>query len=224
MQNERAGQWSFWLFFIGFNVTFFPMHQLGLQGMTRRIYTYGPETGWGPLNLLATCGAGLMGISILVYIANLAWSRKRGPLAPPNPWGAGTLEWAAASPPASYNFLYLPTVNGRDALWDQGDVSPVVTGVSTKKREVLCTTVLEAAPDHRYEMAADSWMPLLLAVITGATFTGLIFDPWAFPIGACLSLLPFFGWFILGTELKRLDRDKRRKSPSAMPHFNPRNG
>jgi cytochrome c oxidase subunit I+III len=92
MLGERTGWWNFWLLFLGFNLTFFPMHQLGLKGMTRRVYSYRAETGWGDLNLLATIGAFLLGAGVLVFMANVYRSRRRGRLAGPDPWGAGTLE------------------------------------------------------------------------------------------------------------------------------------
>ncbi|HMJ06272.1 MAG TPA: cytochrome c oxidase subunit I [Chthoniobacterales bacterium] len=211
--NESLGKVNFWLFFIGFNVTFFPMHQLGLHGMTRRIYTYVPETGWGHLNLIATGGAAVIGLSVLTFILNVAWSRKRGLIAGDNPWGASTLEWATTSPPPSYNFLYLPTVAGRDALWDQEKISPVIVGVRADIRQVLNTTILEAAPDHLYEMAGDSIYPLVLAVVVGATFITGIFFSWAFPIGAVFTLLAFIPWFWSGTEEEKQHRDKHEKTP-----------
>ncbi len=224
MLSESLGQLNFWLFFIGFNLTFFPMHTLGLHGMTRRIYTYVPETGWGQMNLLASIGAGVIGLSVLTFITNVLISRKRGALAGDNPWGASTLEWATLSPPPSYNFLYLPTVHGRDALWDQAVISPVITGLSTEKREVLNTTMLEAAPDHRYEMVGDSIYPLLLALAVGLTFTCGIFNAWAFPIGALFALLALIPWFWSGTETKKQQTDKADKPQSALdlpPSFAP---
>jgi cytochrome c oxidase subunit I+III len=219
MLNESLGKLNFWTFFIGFNLTFFPMHQLGLHGMTRRIYTYVPETGWGTLNLMASIGAGIIGVSVLLFMINVAWSRKRGELAGDNPWSAGTLEWATTSPPPSYNFLYLPTVAGRFAIWDQAELSPVVTGLMVEKREVLSTTMLEAAPDHRYELCGDSIYPLLLGLAVGLTFTFGIFNPWAFPIGAFVTLLALIPWFWSGTETKKQERDRQKKqaTPLALP-------
>src|SRR5205807_3687011 len=107
------------------------------------------ETGWGSLNLLASIGAFIMGLGVLVFLANVIRSRKHGVLATANPWGADSLEWATSSPPPSYNFLHPPTVKGRNALWDQTPLAPVVIGLSTEKREVLTTTFLDAEPDHR---------------------------------------------------------------------------
>jgi cytochrome c oxidase subunit I+III len=114
--NERMGAWNFGLFFAGFNLTFFPMHQLGLQGMPRRVYTYPLEMGWGSLNLLASLGAGLLALGVLTFIGNVLWSRRHGQIADDNPWQAGTLEWATHSPPAAYNFPRLPTVSGPEPL------------------------------------------------------------------------------------------------------------
>ena len=95
------------------------MHILGLDGMPRRIYTYVAETGWGNLNMLATIGAFLMGVGVLiVFVTNVIYSLLRGPVAGDDPWGADTLEWSTTSPPPSYNFQYIPTVQGRNALWD----------------------------------------------------------------------------------------------------------
>jgi cytochrome c oxidase subunit I+III len=199
MLNESLGKLHFWLFFIGFNLTFFPMHILGLHGMTRRIYTYVAGTGWGNLNLLATIGAGTMGLSVLVFVANVAWNRKRGKIAGANPWGAGTLEWATASPPAAYNFLYLPTVQSRYPVWD-GRATPIITGLSTTKREVLTTSIFDAEPDFRYELAPDSIWPLALAIVVGGSFIGAIFHPWAIPIGAALTLIVLVLWFWRGNE------------------------
>jgi cytochrome c oxidase subunit 1 len=85
MLSERLGIWNFWLFFVGFNLTFFPMHQLGLEGMPRRVYTYLAGMGWGTLNLLASLGAALLAVSVLVFIGNVLWSRRHGPLAADNP-------------------------------------------------------------------------------------------------------------------------------------------
>src|SRR5205814_131342 len=99
MLNESLGKWNFWTLFAGFNLTFFPMHILGLHGMTRRIYTYVAETGWGNLNLLATIGAGIIGVSVLLFVINVAIALGRSAFTHANPWLAPSLEWATGSPP-----------------------------------------------------------------------------------------------------------------------------
>src|SRR5205807_1263657 len=103
--DERLGTLHFWLNFIGFNLTFFPMHFLGLMGMPRRVYTYPDLPGWGPLNLLATVGAFVLGLAMLTFGWNVVVSLRKGRLAEANPWDAWTLEWATTSPPPAHNFL-----------------------------------------------------------------------------------------------------------------------
>lgn len=147
---------------------------------------------------------------------NVFLSRKHGRIAGDNPWGGATLEWATSSPPPSYNFLYLPSVRGRDPLWDQPHLAPAITGVRSDIREVLNTTMLEAAPDHRYELAGDSIYPFLLAIPVCGTIIAGIFTPWAYPVGAFFVLLAFLPWFWSGTEEPKQHRDqelKRRLEP-----------
>jgi cytochrome c oxidase subunit 1 len=192
--SETLGKVQFWLFFVGVNVTFFPMHFLGLWGMPRRVYTYLAETGWGTLNAVESAGAVLIVASVALFIANALWSWRSGPVAGPDPWGAETLEWAAASPPRPYNFEYIPIVEGRDPLWVSGPELPVVAGLSTARREVLVTTVLDAEPDSRHHDPKPTIAPLLLALAVGALFIGLVFHPWAAPIGTLLSFLAFIAW------------------------------
>jgi cytochrome c oxidase subunit 1 len=208
MLSETLGKWHFWLFFIGFNMTFFPMHLLGLHGMTRRIYTYLPETGWGPLNHVASSGALFMGLGALVFFYNIFVSLKRGAIAGDDPWGAGTLEWATTSPPPPYNFALLPTVRGRYPMWEGHAQSPLVSGLSTDKREVLSTSILDAQPQHRYEIATDSILPLLLAIVTGVFFVVLVFTPWIVPICAALWLIVLAIWFWIGTGQKNEEKHK----------------
>lgn len=203
MMNETLGKWNFWTFFIGFNLTFFPMHILGVHGMTRRIYTYIPETGWGPMNHLASSGALVMTISVLLFLINVWHSRRHGQLAGENPWGANTLEWATTSPPQNYNFALLPTVRGRDALWENFDRTAVVTGLSTDRREVLNTSILDAEPEHRFEMAHDSLLPFALSLVTGIFFAVLVFTPWALPYSCIGWFIVLALWFWWGTEGKQ---------------------
>ena len=202
MMNERAGHLSFWLIFVGFNVTFFPMHQLGLVGMPRRIYTYLAETGWGPLNLLATAGAVVLAAGTMLFFANALVSMKRGRLAGADPWGGGTLEWSMPSPPPPYNFLHVPVVHGTEPLWESPETAPVVTGLASHKREVLITRTLDAEPDHRYVYPGPTPWPFLAAVATSAMFIGLLFTPWAMVIGLPAVTVMMIGWFWPTTKRK----------------------
>ena len=195
LMGERLGRWNFWLFFIGFNVTFFPMHWLGLHGMPRRIYSYGPEMGWGPMNLLSTIGALTMGSSVLLFAINVFRSLRHGAPAGADPWGAGTLEWSVPSPPPGCNFEAIPVVHGRDPLWEPQAEPTHVAGLAVGSREVLMTTVLDAVPESRESFPKPSPWPFLSAVATTVLFIGSIFTPWAMVWGAIPVGIGLTGWF-----------------------------
>src|SRR5581483_6852968 len=98
------GKWHFWLMLIGMNLTFFPMHILGLEGMPRRIATYDPGRGWGPLNAVETFGAFTIAISIAIFLINFVITLRAPKTASDDPWEGYTLEWATSSPPPVHNF------------------------------------------------------------------------------------------------------------------------
>ena len=118
MLSECLGKWHFWLFLVGFHLTFDLMHIPGVLGMPRRIYTYEPGRGWDTLNLVITIGALIQGAAILVFVANLMVSYFNGKSAGNDPWDAWTLEWSTSSPPPEYNFASIPVVDSRRPLWD----------------------------------------------------------------------------------------------------------
>jgi cytochrome c oxidase subunit 1/cytochrome c oxidase subunit I+III len=118
MMSESLGRWTFWLWVIGFNMTFIIQHVLGLYGMPRRIFTYPDIPGWGWMNMLSTIGVFFMGAGSLVLLWNIAHSFFRGRVAGDNPWNAWTLEWATTSPPPHENFVALPPIHSRRPLWD----------------------------------------------------------------------------------------------------------
>ena len=117
MMSEKLGAWHFWLTMLGFNLTFFPMHFVGLLGMPRRIYTYAGDLGFNGMNMAATAGSMILGVSVLLFAINLVVSARRGARAPADPWEGATLEWSIPSPPPEYNFAEIPTVHSRDPLW-----------------------------------------------------------------------------------------------------------
>jgi cytochrome c oxidase subunit 1 len=194
MLSEGLGKLTFWLMFIGFNITFFPMHQLGLQGMPRRVYTYLPGMNWGNLNLVATAGGIILSLGVLVFIFNVYKSRRRGALAGDNPWDADTLEWAVSSPPPSYNFFRLPVVQGREALWARTEDAPVVVGLRSDCPEILVTQTLDAEPDHKLVLPEPTIWPLPTALAATITFICSIFTPWALPGGMALAAIALIGW------------------------------
>jgi cytochrome c oxidase subunit 1 len=195
MPDERLGKLSFWLVFLGFHLAFFPMHILGLWGMPRRVYTYPADMGWGVLNLLSTIGAYVLASGVLVFLVNLAVAYRRGRIAGPNPWGAGGLEWATASPPPPYNFGLTPVVEGREPLWKTGGALPTMTGLSLSQREVLLSGVADATPDVRHGSPEPSIWPFLTTLAVSVLFVGSVFDEWWVVWGSIPVALCVLGWF-----------------------------
>ncbi|MEI9405370.1 cytochrome c oxidase subunit I [Mesorhizobium argentiipisi] len=195
LMDERLGKWQFVLAFTGFNVTFFPMHLLGLHGMPRRVYTYPAEMGWGGLNLLASAGALLFFASFLLMLYNMIASARSGALAGDNPWGADTLEWATSSPPQPQNFDRIPCVTSGSPLWDKGDDKAMVGGLKVDERELLVTSLTEARPDIREESPAPSIWPFLAAFATAVAFIGSIYTPWAVTWGSPVVAIVLVAWF-----------------------------
>jgi cytochrome c oxidase subunit I+III len=209
MLDERLGKWNFWLFFIGFNVTFFPMHNLGLQGMPRRVYTYPADMGWNGLNLLASVGALVIAVSVLLFALNVIRSWRHGQAAGDNPWGASTLEWAIPSPPPAYGFAHIPVVHGREPLWQPATPPTHVMGLSHEDRELLVTTLLDAQPDHRFTDPQPSIWPLVAAAAVTAMLIGSIFTPWAVVWGSGPVAVALIGWF--WPKKKETERSRQRE-------------
>jgi cytochrome c oxidase subunit 1 len=195
MMSEGWGKLAFALVFVGFNLTFFPMHVLGLMGMPRRIYTYAAETGWGPLNALSTFGALVALAGGLVFVANVLLSLKRGAFAGPNPWKAPGLEWATPSPPPPFNFEHTPVVESATPLWDVKAAMPVMDGLSLDEREVLVTTVVDARPDNRTHSPKPTLWPLVTSLAVSALFIGSIYTPWAVVWGSIPVGIGLVFWF-----------------------------
>jgi cytochrome c oxidase subunit 1/cytochrome c oxidase subunit I+III len=178
MMNERLGKWSFWVMFIGFNIGFFPMHIVGLMGMPRRIYTYSATLGLQPMNELMTFGAFLLGIGILISIANLFYSLDRGEIAGNNPWNADGLEWAMSSPPPPYEVLHIPAVGTRHPLWDTFDEEedPGDLRVLSQARLCITSNLLDAVPQAAATMPNLSLVPMAVALTLFVFFFAMVFQ------------------------------------------------
>ena len=208
--SERLATWSFWVLFVGFNVTFFPMHVLGLRGMPRRVYTYPADMGWNTLNLVSSLGALFLASGGALLVFNVVRSLRKGELAGDDPWAADSLEWATTSPPPVYNFLEIPVVEGRHALWERSAEAPVVTGVRSDVREVVVTDVMDAHPVHKMEMPEPSIWPFLAAVATAGLMIGSMFTPWSVVWGSIPLGIAGLGWF----WPKKKDREMQKESAS----------
>jgi len=117
MMDEFWSKVSFWIIFVGFNVTFFPMHFLGLNGMPRRTFTYDANMGWNGANLMSTIGAFILGLGLVLYLVNVIIALRRGKPAGRDPWDARTLEWSIEVPVPEYNFAVIPRVHALDTWW-----------------------------------------------------------------------------------------------------------
>jgi cytochrome c oxidase subunit I+III len=195
MMSERAGKWAFWLIFAGFNLTFFPMHILGLQGMPRRIYTYQPDMPWHGLNIFVSLSSAILVAGFLIFFVDAIRSARGGTPAGENPWDAPTLEWATASPPPGYNFLQIPVVDGPSPLWDQPEYLAVASGLRTDRRELIVSTAAAAEPQAREASPRNSIWPFWAAVATTVMLIASIFTPWAVVWGPIPVAVALIGWF-----------------------------
>jgi len=194
MMSERAGTWSFWLTFIGFNLTFFPMHLLGLQGMPRRVYTYQPDMGWGAMNLFVSASSLILIAGFLLFFVDVIRSARNGAPATENPWNAATLEWATSSPPPVYNFERIPVVKGLNPLWEEETLN-VAEGLQIDSRELLITSAVAAKPEIRETSPRNSIWPLIAAIATSVMLIWSIFSPWAVVWGSIPIAITVIGWF-----------------------------
>jgi cytochrome c oxidase subunit I len=177
--DERLGKIQFWLMLVAFNLTFFPMHIVGTDGMPRRIYTYEAGLGWDVWNLVETIGAWLLGLSVLMMAYNIFRSLRAGQAAGNDPWDGATLEWGVSSPPPVYNFDKIPVVHSRRPLWDtkypdlemaHAPGTKALTRAEAAEQERLKLQV-DDAHDDPIHMPSPTYMPLVLALgLTVAAF------------------------------------------------------
>lgn len=202
MMNSKLGKTHFWLMFIGFNITFAPMHWLGLQGMVRRTWKYAPETGLEPWNVVVTIGAFIIALSVAVFMYNWFHSRRHGVDSGFDPWDARTLEWAIPNPTPEYNFGVSPVISKLDHFWhlkyDQDD-----EGRAVRKDDAdQIIAELEHVglnPPEPIHLPNPSYFPLLMAAGFPLMFYGIIYHTTAWGkalivIGAMVALTAVIGW------------------------------
>jgi cytochrome c oxidase subunit I len=206
MLNERLGKINFWTMLIGFNVTFFPMHLLGLWGMPRRTYRYDSGLGWETTNQIVSIGAFLIAFSTLVFLANVIVSLvlKRGEVAGDDPWDGRTLEWSISSPPPEYNFAEVPEVTSRDEFWhhkytedDEGMLVPIPSGAAYGDRDDAASH-----DGHGIHLPSPSIYPLILAFGLLPIGYAAVYQNWIpLVIGVLILLFGMYAWSIEpGTE------------------------
>ena len=185
--SEFWGKLSFWLIFVGFNVTFFPMHFLGLNGMPRRTAVYDGNMGWNDANLVATVGAFILAIGIGVYFTVMIRTYFKGEKVNRDPWDARTLEWSLPTPPPEHNFDVIPTVHARDAFWYTKNHQDEIIRENAEQAKT-------EASQGGIHMPSQSWFPLVAAIgllIGAVLFVNHLFL-WAISGGAILVLGVYF--------------------------------
>jgi cytochrome c oxidase subunit 1 len=193
--DERLGKFNFWTMLIGFNLTFFPMHFLGLWGQPRRTYTYNEGLGWDFLNLLSTVGAFVIAVSVLIFLVNALTARRHGRPAPPDAWDGRTLEWSIPSPPPEYNFAEIPVVESRDDFWhrkyaedENGLPVRIPAGAANGGSH---------EPSRHIHMPSPSYYPLILALGLPILGYAAVFQyVWLAPVGLLLVLFGMYAWAV----------------------------
>lgn len=183
--SETIGKWSFWVMFAGMNLTFFPMHFLGVSGMPRRIYTYDEGFGWDDWNMVATIGSYLIGVGVLIFLVNVFKTMRQPATAPDNPWDGPTLEWATSSPPPEHDFDVIPEVHSSTPLWTNREM-----GIVTP----------EAPEGLHIHLPPPSYMPLILAIGIGLLGVGLLSHLALVGIGVAIAIYGIWGWSIEPTD------------------------
>jgi cytochrome c oxidase subunit 1/cytochrome c oxidase subunit I+III len=177
MLSDRLGRWSFWLTFVGMNLTFFPMHIAGLEGMPRRVWTYPEGLGWEPWNLMASAGAYVTATGLLVFVWDVIRPKGRQPQIARNPWGAGTLEWTHDVPEEAWGIRSIPFVESRYPLWQQPKMQERIDAgryylpdAEEGCRETLVTSVIDARPIQVQRVTGPTWITLLAALFLSGLF------------------------------------------------------
>jgi cytochrome c oxidase subunit 1 len=192
--NDKIGKVHFWLTLVGFNLTFGPMHILGLQGMSRRIHTYRDGYGFNFWNMVSTIGAFTIAVAMLVFFWNIVHSKRRASSLPPpgpDPWDARSLEWSIPSPVPEHNFDDPPVVTQLDDFWHRK------YGENEQGQVVRIATAEEVAmpgDGSRAHLPAPSYFPILLAFGLPFIGYGLIFNLALAAVGGAMVLAGFVGW------------------------------
>ncbi len=204
--SERLGRIAFWLTFVGFNVTFLPMHRTGMRGMPRRVFTYPEGLGFDLLNLISSIGAFILAAGVAVFVWDVIRPKTREPYSERNPWNAGTLEWLAEMPSPPWGVRSIPEIDSRYPLWDQPNfVRDVDEGnfylpdAEEGRRETLVTTAVDAEPVQCLRVGGNTFLPLAAAVFTGGIFIFSTYKLWWLALASGVIALATILTWLWGT-------------------------
>ena len=207
--SERLGRLAFWLMFVGFNVTFVPMHLTGLRGMVRRVFTYPENMGFDTLNFMSTVGAFILGAGVAVFVWDVVRPKRSQPYSERNPWNAGTLEWLAEMPDKPWGVRSIPEIDSRYPLWDQPNFMRDVDegrfylpDAEELQRETLVTTPIDADPIQCLRVPGPTFLTFFAAMFTGGVFIFSTFHWWwAALASGVLALGTILTWLWTGTAV-----------------------
>jgi cytochrome c oxidase subunit I+III len=205
--SERLGRIAFWLVFTGFNLTFMPMHVLGMLGMPRRVFTYPAGLGFETLNFVATIGAFVLAAGMAVVVWDVVRPKGHEPVAPRNPWHAGTLEWLQEVPGQPWGMRTVPEIDARYPLWQQPDFVRhydegrfYLPDAEEGRREMLVTSSIDATPVQCLRIAGPTWITPIAAVCVGGVFIFPTYKLYGWmAISAMCSLAAIVVWLWTGT-------------------------
>jgi cytochrome c oxidase subunit 1 len=214
--DETWGKWNFWMMTVGMNLTFGPMHIIGLQGQPRRMYVHTEArngegffniTFW---NLIASIGSFILGIGVLLFFINVWISHRRHGPAPLDPWDSRSLEWMTTSPPKEHNFDVIPTVGHLDEFFhrkyeDRGEGEHHDFHQVATAEEIMAEQ--EANADEHIHLPSPSYWPLLLAISLPVMAYGVIFNLLLVPVGGAIALASMFGWSLEPHTASEADYD-----------------
>jgi cytochrome c oxidase subunit 1 len=201
MLNETIGKWSFWLMFFGMNLTFGPMHMIGLQGQPRRMYVWTENRAGegffniGFWNMVASIGSFVLAFGILLFLINIYYTWRKGPVSPLDPWDARSLEWMTTNPPKEHNFDAIPTVHHLDEFFHRKYEEDEETGEIKQVRtaeDILAEQTANA--ESHIHMPSPSYWPLVLSVAIFIVGIGVIYNRFVAVVGALGILLAMYGW------------------------------
>ena len=197
MLNDNLGKLHFWLVMFGSNLTFFPMHILGLVGMPRRVYTYSATSGFEAYNLLQTVGAFILAASFLIFLHNVFSSLRKGARAGKDPWDGRTLEWTIPSPPPHYNFVEIPAIHSREPAWDMKYGHDSEGAMPIERPDAPGAQLYNEAEEEDHpeiHMPSPSYWPIVVAAGFGIAGALFIVGPWYSSIGLVIAMIGLYSW------------------------------